>query len=152
MHSTNPLLVISLGNVDVSSVLYILRYQWNLPCFGRKLLSKKLTLFSPKLAESQVCSSKGRAAVLFNEALAHIAQRDGGCPVHGDTQGQAGCGSEHLTELWVSLFIAESLDQTDFKGPNSNDSMIAGQTLPCWCLSSTKWKLLHRCTQSRRRC
>ena len=94
MHSTNPLLVISLGNVDVSSVLYILRYQWNLPCFGRKLLSKKLTLFSPKLAESQVCSSKGRAAVLFNEALAHIAQRDGGCPVHGDTQGQAGCGSE----------------------------------------------------------
>jgi len=32
-------------------------------------------------------------------------------------QGQAGRGSEHPMELWVSLFIAEGLDQMAFKGP-----------------------------------
>ena len=31
----------------------------------------------------------------------------------GDTQGQAGRGSEHLTELWVSLLMARMA----FKGP-----------------------------------
>jgi len=30
------------------------------------------------------------------EVLAQAAQRGGGCPVHGDIQGQAGQGSEHL--------------------------------------------------------
>jgi len=34
-----------------------------------------------------------------------------------DTQGQAGQGSEHLMELWVSLFIAGDLDHMAFKGP-----------------------------------
>jgi len=33
------------------------------------------------------------------EALAQVAQRDGGCPMLGDTQGQAGWYSEHLMEL-----------------------------------------------------
>jgi len=36
-------------------------------------------------------------------------------PIPGDTQGQAGQGSEHLMELWVSLFIAG--EQVTFKGP-----------------------------------
>ena len=31
------------------------------------------------------------------EAL--VAQRGGGCPIPGDTEGQAGWGSEHLMEL-----------------------------------------------------
>ena len=30
------------------------------------------------------------------EALAQVAQESGGCPIPGDTQGQAGWGSEHL--------------------------------------------------------
>jgi len=33
------------------------------------------------------------------EAVAQVAQRGGGCPIHGDTQGQAGWDSEHLMEL-----------------------------------------------------
>jgi len=33
------------------------------------------------------------------EALAQVAQRDGGCPIPADTQGQAGQDSEHLMEL-----------------------------------------------------
>ena len=33
------------------------------------------------------------------EALEQAAQRGGGCPVPGDTQGEAGPGSEHLMEL-----------------------------------------------------
>jgi len=45
------------------------------------------------------------------------AQRCGGCPVLGDTQSQAGWGSERLMELWVSLFIAGELDQVTLKGP-----------------------------------
>jgi len=35
----------------------------------------------------------------------------------GDTQGQAGRGSEHLVELWVLLVIAGEWDQMAFKGP-----------------------------------
>jgi len=34
-----------------------------------------------------------------DEALAQVAQKGGGCPVPGDTQGQAGWGSEYLMEL-----------------------------------------------------
>ena len=30
------------------------------------------------------------------EALEQVAQRDGGCPITGDNQHQAGAGSEHL--------------------------------------------------------
>ena len=61
-------------------------------------------------------------------ALAQLAQRSGGCPVLGDTQGQAGRGSEHLMELWVSLFIAGEFDQLASKGPfqlkKLNDPLI----------------------------
>ena len=35
----------------------------------------------------------------IGEALAQVAQRGGGCPIHGDTQGQAGWDSEQLMEL-----------------------------------------------------
>jgi len=41
---------------------------------------------------------------------------DGGCPIPGGIQGQAGQGSELLMELWVPLFIAGELDQMTFKG------------------------------------
>jgi len=41
---------------------------------------------------------------------------DGGCPIPGGIQGQAGQGSELLMELWVPLFIAGELDQMPFKG------------------------------------
>ena len=43
--------------------------------------------------KEKVFYSKGR------EALAHVAQRGGGCFIPGDTQGQAGQGSEYLVEL-----------------------------------------------------
>jgi len=43
-------------------------------------------------------------------ALAQVAQGGGGCPIPGDTPGQAGQGSEHLMELWVSLHTAGRLD------------------------------------------
>ncbi len=33
------------------------------------------------------------------------------------TQGQAGWGSEHLMELWVSLCTAGEWEQTAFRGP-----------------------------------
>ena len=61
--------------------------------------------------KEKVFYSKGR------EALAHVAQRGGGCFIPGDTQGQAGQGSEYLMELWVSLFTAGELDWMAFKGP-----------------------------------
>ena len=49
----------------------------------------------------------------------HRLSRGSGYPIHGDTQGQTGRGSEHLIELWVSLFSAGGLDQMTFKGsPN----------------------------------
>ena len=42
----------------------------------------------------------------ISEALAQVAQRGSGCSIPGDSQGQARQGSEHLMELWVSLFSA----------------------------------------------
>ena len=44
------------------------------------------------------------------EAVAQIVGRSGGCPIPGDTPGQAGRDSEHLMELKVSLFMAGGLD------------------------------------------
>jgi len=45
---------------------------------------------------------------MSGESLAQVAQRCSGCPILGDTQGQAGWGSEHLIDLKVSLFVAGS--------------------------------------------
>ena len=60
--------------------------------------------------------------------MAQAAQRGGGCPIPGDSRGQAGRGSEHLMELWVSLFIAGEFDQLASKGPfqlkKLNDPLI----------------------------
>lgn len=55
--------------------------------------------------------------IRFYKALPRVAQRDGGCSVPEDTEGQAGRGSEHL-ELEVPLFIAAQLDQMAFTGPS----------------------------------
>jgi len=44
------------------------------------------------------------------EARAQVAQRDGGCPIPGDIQGEAGKGSEQPDVAVVSLFIAGGLD------------------------------------------
>ena len=49
------------------------------------------------------------------EALAQVAQRHSGCSVPGNTKGQAEQGSEHLTEMWVSLFIVGELVYMAFK-------------------------------------
>ena len=38
----------------------------------------------------------------FHMETWHYTKQDGGCSVPGDTQGQAGWGSEHLMEPWVS--------------------------------------------------
>ena len=46
----------------------------------------------------------------YSWILEPMAQRYDGCPIPAETQGQAGWGSEHLMELWVSLFIAEELE------------------------------------------
>jgi len=55
--------------------------------------------------------------VLAEETQAKVlAQRDGGCPIPGNIQGQAGWGSELQMELWVSLFTAGELVQMAFKG------------------------------------
>ena len=53
----------------------------------------------------------------LSEALAQVAQKGGGCPIPGDTQGQAGGALSILIELQVSLFIVGELDQMAFKGP-----------------------------------
>jgi len=42
------------------------------------------------------------------EALAQAAQRGGGCSDPADSQSQAGWGSEHPMELWMSLIAAGS--------------------------------------------
>ena len=64
------------------------------------------------------------------KALAQVAQRGGGCPVLGDTQGQAGRGPEHLMELWVSLFSAGSWARWVLSVPsNSNNAMILSAAL-----------------------
>jgi len=52
-----------------------------------------------------------------DEALARVAQSGGRHLVPGDTQSQAGPSSEHLMELWASLFIAGRLDQMASVGP-----------------------------------
>jgi len=55
--------------------------------------------------------------VLAEETQAKVlAQRDGGCPIPGNIQGQDGWGSELQMELWVSLFTAGELVQMAFKG------------------------------------
>jgi len=51
---------------------------------------------SVPLIRLQRCPS---AYPTHGEALARVAQRCGGCLFHGDIQGQAGPGSEHLMEL-----------------------------------------------------
>ena len=43
--------------------------------------------------KKEVFYSKG------GKAVAQVAQKGGGCPIPGDTQGQAGWGSEYLMEL-----------------------------------------------------
>ena len=43
--------------------------------------------------QERVFYSKG------GEAVVQVAQRGGGCPLLGDSQGQAGWGSENLMEL-----------------------------------------------------
>lgn len=58
------------------------------------------------------------------EALGQFAQRGGGSPVHGDTQGQVGPGSEHL----IVPVHCRGVDQITFKChfqiKQFNDSMI----------------------------
>ena len=49
--------------------------------------------------------------------MEQVTQRCDGCPIPGDTQGQAAWGSEHLLYLQVTLFIAGELDKMAFKGP-----------------------------------
>lgn len=51
------------------------------------------------------------------EAVKQVAQRGGGCPLLGDTQGQAAQCSEQPDLLQVSLFIVAELDQVAFEGP-----------------------------------
>ena len=51
------------------------------------------------------------------DKMEEIAQGGGRCPIPGDIQGQVGQGSDHLIQLWMSLFIAEELVQMTFKGP-----------------------------------
>ena len=46
-----------------------------------------------------------------------VAQSGSGCPIPADSQGQAGWGSEHLMELWVSLLSTGGLDQMALKVP-----------------------------------
>jgi len=47
------------------------------------------------------------------EALAQVAQRGGGCPIPGETQGQAGWGSEDLME-WTKLTQCECNPRLSF--------------------------------------
>ena len=55
----------------------------------------------------------------------HRLPREAVMPIPGDTQGQAGPGSEHLMELWVSLLNAGSWTRGPLRVPSSsNDSMI----------------------------
>ena len=42
-----------------------------------------------------------------DEALAQVVQRDGGCPIPGDTQGQAGWGSEQLIQCRCPCLLQE---------------------------------------------
>ena len=56
-------------------------------------------------------SNKQPKCGFSKKGMKQVAQRGGGCSIPVDTQGQAGWGSEHLMELWVSLFIEGELDQ-----------------------------------------
>ena len=70
---------------------------------------------------------KGFFETKGSEAVAQAAQRGGGA--HPCRQPRSGwMGSEHLMELWVSLFSLRGLEQMAFKVPsnsNSSDSMIS---------------------------
>jgi len=60
-----------------------------------------------------------------SETVAQVAQRSTGFSIPGDSQVQAGPGSEHLMELWMSLFIAGCGTRWPLKVlSNSDDSMI----------------------------
>ena len=50
------------------------------------------------------------------EALAQVAQRGGGCPIPAHTQRSGWMGSEHLMELWVSLFTAGGVGSDGLEG------------------------------------
>jgi len=52
-----------------------------------------------------------------DEALKQVAQRRSGNSILGDTQGQAGGGSEQIDLAVVALFIARELDWMTFKDP-----------------------------------
>jgi len=58
------------------------------------------------------------------EALAHVAQRAGGCFIHADNQGQAGPVSEHPDQAVGIPFHCRKLEQTTFKDPFQLNSMI----------------------------
>lgn len=59
------------------------------------------------------------------ETWEQIAQRGGLCPIPRNIQGQAGEGSEQLTELITSLLVPWGLDQLTFKGSSiQKQSMI----------------------------
>jgi len=51
------------------------------------------------------------------EAVGQVAKRGGVCPILGNTQYQAGRGSEHPMELWLFLSVAGDVDQMAFRDP-----------------------------------
>ena len=78
----------------------------------------------------------GLRAERGSEGLTWVAQRVVGAHPWRHS-GQAGQGSEHLVELWVSLLIARRLDQMVFKSPfqlkQAYDSRSTGSVV--WCCS-----------------
>ena len=64
-----------------------------------------------------------RAALALQYLMGGCKKEGGGCPIPGDSQGQAGWALS--MELWVSVFIAGGLDQVAFLDPyHSKDPVI----------------------------
>ena len=56
-----------------------------------------IPIFLIETEETPTKQNRGNTLFFYSkggEALAQVAQRGGGCPIPGDTQGQAGWGSE----------------------------------------------------------
>ena len=71
-------------------------------------------LFVCCFRKNRNCWDTGYKEKVFNseggEALEQIAQRCGGCPIHGDFQGKAGPGPGQPDVAVMFLFIAGDLD------------------------------------------
>jgi len=80
-----------------------------------------------------------------SEALEQAVQRGGIYLVLGDTQGKAWQGSEHLMELWVSVFIAGDWTRWPLSIPSNSNSSVIPWLFICSTIGGSGAAPYHSC-------